>query len=205
MCDQQIQRTDSLINAQSRGIVLVIVVWFLACLLVSIFLSKFCYPCIDKSLQVFCTAAKIVYRVRKSSRSSPSFFNDALVIVTSICALVSTVTISIAVHSGLGEKRCLLTYEKIEHIQIEVFTSTALFVVAISMSKCSILLLIHKIARTSLQRLCILLVDALILVWTVAVMACIVFQCEMPRPWEMWTGKCIPLVSLCFPFEHFPD
>jgi hypothetical protein len=41
-------------------------------------------------------------------------------------------------------------------------------------------------------------VGVVVLMWTLAVMTGIVFECEMPRPWEIWTGKCIPMVCCYF-------
>jgi hypothetical protein len=67
-------------------------------------------------------------------------------------------------------------------------------VLALSISKYSILLFLHHVAGTTLQRLGVMTIGIVVLVWTFAVMAGIVFECEMPRPWEIWTGKCIPMV-----------
>jgi hypothetical protein len=83
----------------------------------------------------------------------------------------------------------------LEQIQIKVFTSTLLFVLALSISKCSILLFLHQAAGNAFQRLAIIVIGVLILLWTLAVMAIIILECEMPTPWQIWTSKCIPLVS----------
>lgn len=82
-----------------------------------------------------------------------------------------------------------------EEIQVKVFISTVLFVLAVSVSKCSILLYIHQVADDTMHRVGAICIGVLVLLWTIAVMAGVVFQCEMPKPWEIWTGKCIPLVS----------
>jgi hypothetical protein len=103
--------------------------------------------------------------------------------------------VSTAVDSGLGKRQCLLTSDDLEQIQIKVFISTLLFVLALSISKCSILLFLHQAARNAFQRLAIIVIGVLILLWTLAVMAIIILECEMPTPWQIWTSKCIPLVS----------
>jgi hypothetical protein len=82
----------------------------------------------------------------------------------------------------------------IDQIQIKVFVSTILFVLALSISKCSILLFLHQVADSTLQRVGIMTIGVVVLMWTLAVMTGIVFECEMPWPWEIWTGKCIPMV-----------
>jgi ABC-type nitrate/sulfonate/bicarbonate transport system permease component len=50
--------------------------------------------------------------------------------------------------------------------------------------------------ESTLQRVGVVMIGVLVLLWTIAVLAAMVFQCEMPSPWDVWTGKCIPLVSL---------
>jgi hypothetical protein len=59
------------------------------------------------------------------------------------------------------------------------------------------LMFLHHVADSTLQRAGIMVVGVVVLIWTLAVMTGIVFECEMPRPWEIWTGKCIPMVGLC--------
>lgn len=103
--------------------------------------------------------------------------------------------ISTAVDSGLGKRQCLLSSSNLEEAQIKVFVSTILFILALSMSKCSILLFLQQTAKSSWQRLGLVAIGTLVLIWTLAAMAGTVFECEMPKPWEIWTGKCIPLVS----------
>jgi hypothetical protein len=83
-----------------------------------------------------------------------------------------------------------------EHIQLKLFVSTILFVLALSISKCSVLLFLYHLAQSTLSRVGVVTTGVLVLLWTIAVLAVMVFQCEMPTPWDIWTGKCIPLVSL---------
>ena len=104
--------------------------------------------------------------------------------------------ISTAVDSGLGKKECLLSDDDLEHIQLKLFVTTILFVLTISITKSSVLLFLYHLADSTLRRASVLLVSTLVLIWTIAVLAGMVFQCELPTPWLVWTGKCIPLVSL---------
>jgi hypothetical protein len=120
--------------------------------------------------------------------------DDAIIVAASLCGLGATIIITTAVDSGLGKKDCLLSSEDIDQIQIKVFASTILFVFALSISKCSMLLFLHRAADTLTQRLGVMIVGIVVLMWTLAVMTGIVFECEMPGPWEIWTGKCIPMV-----------
>jgi hypothetical protein len=62
-------------------------------------------------------------------------------------------------------------------------------------------LFLHEVAGNSMQKLGVMITGIVILMWTLAAIAGIVFECAMPRPWDIWSGKCIPLVSSSNP-EH---
>lgn len=123
--------------------------------------------------------------------------DDAIILAASICALGSILVTTTAVDSGLGKRGCLLGTVDIEQIQIKVFIATILFVLATTISKLATLLFLHRLANTAVQRVGVAVLDSLVLLWTIAVISGTVFQCEQPQPWEIWTGKCIPLVCLC--------
>jgi hypothetical protein len=137
---------------------------------------------------------RIISRCRSQRLRPLPLSDDAIVVAASLCGLGATIVISTAVDSGLGKKQCFLGSADLDQVQVKVFISTILFVLALSISKCSILLFLHHLAGTTLQRLGVMTIGIVVLVWTLAVMAGIVFECEMPRPWEIWTGKCIPMV-----------
>lgn len=145
-------------------------------------------------LKAFCTAARLVARIRKQRLSQIPLLDDAVIVAASLCGIGATVIISTAVDAGLGRRKCLLSSQDLEDIQTRVFISTVLVVFAMSISKCSILLFLHQLADNAMQRLGVMIVGIVVLIWTLAVMAGIVFECEMPKPWAIWTGKCIPLV-----------
>lgn len=120
--------------------------------------------------------------------------DDAIIFVAALCALGSTAVISSTVDSGLGKAGCLLSDDDAEQIQIKLFVATILFFLTVSISKGSILLFLYDLAETIWSRASVIVVSIMVLLWTMAVMAGLSFQCEMPTPWRIWTGKCIPLV-----------
>ncbi|KAH7080084.1 hypothetical protein BKA63DRAFT_234704 [Paraphoma chrysanthemicola] len=175
-CDPTEQHLNALITAHNHGIILVMVAWFLACLL------------------ALCTSIRIISRCRSQRLQDLPLSDDVIVVAASLCGLGATIIISTAVDSGLGKKSCFLTSADLDQVQVKVFISTILFVLALSLSKCSILLFLSHVAGTTLQRLGVMMIGIVVMVWTLAIMAGIVFECEMPRPWEIWTGKCIPML-----------
>ncbi|KAF2820262.1 hypothetical protein CC86DRAFT_118934 [Ophiobolus disseminans] len=176
MCKPTEVRSNALITAQNHGPILVMVAWFLACLL------------------ALCTAVRIISRCRSQRLHHLPLSDDIVVVSASLCGIGATVIISTAIDSGLGKRQCLLNSVDMDQIQMKVFISTILFVLALSISKCSILVFLHQLADNTLQRVGVTIIGIVVLIWTLAVMAGIVFECEMPRPWEIWTGKCIPML-----------
>jgi small basic protein len=146
---------------------------------------------------------RLILRFRSHYAHSLSIADDVVLVAASLCGLGATIVISTAVDSGLGKTRCLLNSDHLEDIQIKVFVSTILFVLALSVSKCSMLMFLHHVADNTLQRVGIMIIGVLVLIWTVGVITGLVFECEMPRPWDIWTGKCIPMVSSCAPHEFW--
>jgi membrane-anchored glycerophosphoryl diester phosphodiesterase (GDPDase) len=121
--------------------------------------------------------------------------DDVIIVAASIFALGSTVIISTAVDSGLGKKKCLLNEGDLEQIQLKLFVTTILFVLTTSLAKSSVLLFLYHLADNTFRRASVLAIGVLVLVWTIAVLAGTIFQCELPTPWMVWTGRCIPLVN----------
>ncbi|OAK97561.1 hypothetical protein IQ06DRAFT_34522 [Phaeosphaeriaceae sp. SRC1lsM3a] len=175
-CGPQAQHINALITSQNRGTILVMVAWFLACLV------------------ALCSAVRIISRWRSRRIRHLALSDDAIIVAASLCGIGATIVITTAVDSGLGKKDCLLDAHDLDQIQIKIFVSTILFVLALSISKCSILLFLHRTADNTLQKLGIMIIGVVVLIWTLAVMTGIIFECEIPRPWEIWTGKCIPMV-----------
>jgi hypothetical protein len=151
--------------------------------------------------QALSIATRLISRCRSKRLRCLSILDDVIIVAASLCGLGVIVLVSTAVDSGLGKRACLLISANVESVQINVFIATMLFVLALSISKCSILLFLHEVAGNSMQKLGVMITGIVILMWTLAAIAGIVFECAMPRPWDIWSGKCIPLVSSSNP-EH---
>ncbi|KAH9863788.1 hypothetical protein J1614_009720 [Plenodomus biglobosus] len=178
MCDHQPQNTNALISSQSQGTILVMLAWFLACIL------------------ALCIVIRIIARCKSKRHPQLPISDDAFVVTAALCALASTLIISTAVDSGLGKRKCLLDSASIDQMQIKIFVAKILSVLALSIGKCSLLLFLFRLLDTTIQRVGIITIGCLILLWTIAVISVTVFQCAMPQPWTIWTGKCIPLVAV---------
>lgn len=151
--------------------------------------------------QALSIAARLISRCCSKRFRCLPIPDDVISVAASLCGLGVIVLVFTAVDSGLGKRACLLIPANLERIQLNVFIATMLFVLALSISKCSVLLFLYRVAGNTLQRLGVIITAIIVVVWILAAMAGIVFECAMPRPWDIWGGKCIPLVSSSDP-EH---
>lgn len=117
-----------------------------------------------------------------------------MIFVTFLCALGSIIVTSMAVMSGFGKKGCLLSDGEVEQIQLRLYVSTLLFILVASISKISALVFLYRLAGNALRKASVIITSILAVTWTIVVLSGMVFQCELPTPWRIWTGKCIPLV-----------
>lgn len=176
MCDEQPQQENALISAQNHGTILLMVVWSLACLL------------------TLAVVTRIIVRYRSGSHYRVPWTNDIVIFVTFLCALGSIIVTSMAVMSGFGKKGCLLSDGEVEQIQLRLYVSTLLFILVASISKISALVFLYRLAGNALRKASVIITSILAVTWTIVVLSGMVFQCELPTPWRIWTGKCIPLV-----------
>lgn len=91
--------------------------------------------------------------------------------------------------------RCLLSDDAVEMIELMLFISTILFVVTVSITKTGALVFLYRLAETVKQRAIVIVMGTLVLLWIIGITVGMVFQCELPMPWNIWNGTCIPLVS----------
>jgi hypothetical protein len=52
-----------------------------------------------------------------------------------------------------------------------------------------------RLAATKLHKLAIVVLGVVVICWTIAITTSVVFECALPHPWEVFSGKCIDPVS----------
>ncbi|KAJ8108486.1 hypothetical protein OPT61_g8141 [Boeremia exigua] len=77
-----------------------------------------------------------------------------------------------------------------DDIQVISYASTILLVVALSLSKLSVILWLERLQLSKTYKLCSMTAGALILIYMLSTAAGIIFQCQLPRPWDLRTGHC---------------
>jgi hypothetical protein len=73
--------------------------------------------------------------------------------------------------------------------------TTILYLLTLSLAKISTLLLIARLTSVKPHMLLIRVVGAVVVLWTVASVFAVAFQCGVHRPWDYLEGKCFNRVS----------
>jgi hypothetical protein len=76
-----------------------------------------------------------------------------------------------------------------------MYAATIMYVLRIGVSKFAITTFLSRLACTTLHKAINVSLSVTIVCWTCAITAGVVFECDLPRPWEVFGGKCIPIVS----------
>ncbi|KAK7186293.1 hypothetical protein PSPO01_07682 [Paraphaeosphaeria sporulosa] len=163
----------AIVSADDHGPLLAMTTWFLICTL------------------ILCTAIRLGVRF---ATSSPRTADDLLILAAALIAIGGTVAGSFAVESGFGKRISLLTPATLEKIQKELYATTILYVITIGLSKLSITTFLERLACTSNHKTAVIIMYAVVISWTFAFTTGVLFQCELPRPWAVFNGKCIPML-----------
>jgi hypothetical protein len=77
------------------------------------------------------------------------------------------------------------------------YASEFLYISSLCFSKLSLLVLFYTVvAIQRTHRLLVSAFGAFIVIWSIASIVVVAFQCKLPRPWEIMTLQCFNTVSL---------
>jgi hypothetical protein len=76
-----------------------------------------------------------------------------------------------------------------------MYAATIMYVLTVGISKFAITTFLSRLAWTTLHKAINISLSVTIVCWTCAITGGVIFECELPRPWAAFGGKCIPLVS----------
>jgi hypothetical protein len=111
------------------------------------------------------------------------------------------ITVYILATKGLGISGPT-TDERLNILMKGYYASEFLYISSLCFSKLTLLVLFHVIVagQRTLRRL-VLGFGALISIWTIASIAAVALQCQLPRPWEMMTLRCFNTVCVLQSYE----
>jgi hypothetical protein len=97
---------------------------------------------------------------------------------------------------GLGVSG-VLSLERATTLMQGYYASGFLYISAICFSKLSLLILFYTVVAVHrMHRRLMVAFGTFVVVWSIASLLVIAFQCELPRPWDMITLRCLNMVSM---------
>jgi hypothetical protein len=79
-----------------------------------------------------------------------------------------------------------------------VYASTILYLLTLSLAKASTLITIARLAGHKISLAKVRVTGAVVLLWSVASIFAVAFQCDLPLPWDYLGGRCFDPVSHVF-------
>ncbi|KIW99382.1 uncharacterized protein Z518_11370 [Rhinocladiella mackenziei CBS 650.93] len=136
---------------------------------------------------------KLFTRFKATNRLTP---NDYFILIAGFLAVAQTITITISVHFGMGQRRKNLSDSKFESFEQTYYAANILGIAILAATKASVTLLIVAINPTRQLLLSCYAILGFVGLWTVASILALAFQCNLPSPWDFEGNKCVDLFAL---------
>lgn len=75
----------------------------------------------------------------------------------------------------------------------EVYVANIFYVLAVGVSKISIIIFLSRLACARVRTIGVFPLGTVVVGWTVAITFGVSFQCDLPYPWDSFSGKCSPV------------
>ena len=151
---------------------------------------------IATALSLVCGLFFCGLRVLARSAISDDFgSDDYMLYAATVLATTQSSIILGACSKGLGKAVDLVPLEAQNEVQKMYYTSNLFFIMAIGLSKISVVRLLHRISRIKQHRLVFNIAVGLIAVWTIASLLAIALQCDLQHPWTSVEEECPGIVS----------
>ncbi|PNY23636.1 Uncharacterized protein TCAP_06423, partial [Tolypocladium capitatum] len=148
-------------------------------------------------LGVTWTVLMLTIRLYIRSRiNGPFGLDDLAALLGTLFAVCQSSVVLVAVHNGLGKRTELLQHDSLNTVMKDTYVANFLYVVAVCCSKCSMSLLIARLTKKPKHLVASHGVTGFTIMWAIASLFIMGFQCSLPRPWDMPnTGHCSTLVT----------
>ncbi|RMZ81577.1 hypothetical protein DV737_g2481, partial [Chaetothyriales sp. CBS 132003] len=146
---------------------------------------------IATALCMVCFLFFCAIRVTLRFTLSPGFDSDDFTCwaATGLAAIQSLIVLG-ACAKGLGKSIDQLSPDDLEFVQKLYYASNFFFILAVGMSKISVICLLHRISRLDTSRKVLYASMGLVGAWVIGSMFAIASQCDFSRPWIMVDEKC---------------
>ncbi|CAG7931922.1 unnamed protein product [Penicillium olsonii] len=111
--------------------------------------------------------------------------DDFLVIVSSV------VTLSLAVAAGYGTHKKDVSDANFDQVMKNLWTASLLYIASLCFSKLSLVIFTLRLSPAAKDHRLGKIVAGLVVTWAIVAILGTAFECEVPRSWDFWNGKCI--------------
>ncbi|EXJ86565.1 hypothetical protein A1O3_03518 [Capronia epimyces CBS 606.96] len=115
---------------------------------------------------------------------------DCILIAAMVCSVGFTIAINSQVSHGLGSKLSTVSADDYDGFQKAEYAWNILYIISLSLGKGSTLSLLLALAPSKSYRIPMLAVGSVVGLWTLTSILGSAFQCELPHPYLVTTGKC---------------
>lgn len=126
---------------------------------------------------------RLLYSFRNRTSRLLPVADDVLVIVVGIIALASMLSMSATVNDA---PHTVQTNEA----QIMSYASTILFIFGLNLSKIPLVIWLKRLQLTGVFKICYIAIGCAILACLLSLTTTIIFQCQLPKPWDVQSGQC---------------
>lgn len=154
-------------------------------------------------ISIFSTLGSIFVLLRLWTRfvivRAPGW-EDAVLVVSWLCAVVTVVTIGLQVHFGLGEHGANLSAYQGTQLLLMIYISISTYCASIGLTKIAILMQYQRVFRTPRFQIWCKTFIAIIVAYTIATVVACLFVCTPPvKFWKPQTpGYCINTIASWF-------
>ncbi|KAL3247357.1 hypothetical protein ABHI18_012429 [Aspergillus niger] len=122
-------------------------------------------------------------------------WDDGTISLALIFAVAQCAVILVGTEHGLGKRKLSLNDREVHTIEKALYSSNILYVLALSLAKISVLLLLNKLSVNRWHKKISFWTSVLVGIWTVPVVFTLAFQCGVPEPLDASNGHCIDIFA----------
>ncbi|PYH96798.1 hypothetical protein BO71DRAFT_374605 [Aspergillus ellipticus CBS 707.79] len=123
----------------------------------------------------------------------PLAYDDHLLLVATIVAIVQSALVFDAASRGLGTSIHLLKPDQVNRVQTLLTATNILYLITIYISKCCVLGIYLRLTPQKLHNRVSLATLALCTAWVIPAILVIAVNCELNRPWRGSGAQCVDL------------
>ncbi|KAH8809820.1 hypothetical protein F5882DRAFT_345278 [Hyaloscypha sp. PMI_1271] len=122
--------------------------------------------------------------------------DDTMIMATMILAIAHTIEISLMVANGLGQPQYVLDGEAIKAFERHGYASQLLYIPTLCLSKLSTLVYLRALSPETPYALLARILKMFIVLWGISLELAIAFQCGLPDPWAIISGRCFNMIPV---------